>query len=68
MKTSYSTTSMPCPLCLVHPDTQPHSLQCTEVQAKIQVKGKYQDIFDEDIPSEISKTLLKISKLREDYF
>ena len=67
MKTGYSSTSIACPLCQVQPDTQPHSLQCTEVKAKTKVEGRYLDIFEEDIPSDISKTLLRISKIREDY-
>ena len=68
MKSSYTNTSTACPLCLLHPDTQLHSVQCTEVKTKIVVEGRYEDIFDEDIPSNISKTLLRIDKLREDFF
>ena len=68
MKNSYSNTSQACPLCLVHPDTQQHSVQCIEVKSKVLVEGSYRDIFQEDIPSDISKTLLRITKLREDFF
>ena len=33
MKSSYTNTSLACPVCLLQPDTQQHSLQCTEVKA-----------------------------------
>jgi hypothetical protein len=68
MKSSYMHTSLACPLCLVQPDTQKHSLECDEVKSKTVIEGKYEDIFDEDIPSGISKTLLRIAKLREELF
>ena len=48
--------------------TQKHSLECDEVKSKTVIEGKYEDIFDEDIPSGISKTLLRIGKLREELF
>jgi hypothetical protein len=52
--------------CSMYPVTQQHSLQCSEVKEKTKVEGRYQDIFEEDILSDISKTMLGISKLRED--
>ena len=58
MKNEYQ--SITCPFCLIHPDTQMHSLICTEVKSKISVKGKYQDIFKETISQEISETLMNI--------
>ena len=64
MKNGYE--SITCPFCLVHPDTQIHSMLCIEVKSKILVKGNYQDIFKEDIPKEISETLMKISEIRKD--
>ena len=57
-----------CPFCLVVPDSQSHSLECNVVKQKINIQGDYSDIFGEDIPSDISNTLLKISKLREEIF
>ena len=64
MKTGYQCT--PCPFCSVQPDTQIHSVQCTVVKSRITVQGKYFDIFKENIPTEIVKTLLQISELREE--
>ena len=55
-----------CPLCSVNLDTQVHSVQCEKVKEKVTIDGKYNDIFKEKIPRNISKTLFKISKLRED--
>jgi hypothetical protein len=68
MKSSYTDTSLACPVCLLQHDTQQHSPQCPEVKAKIKVNGSYKDIFEEDIPPDISKTLLRINKFREDFF
>ena len=56
-----------CPLCSVHLDTQAHSVQCEGVKEKVNIEGKYSDIFKQKVPSDIYQTLLKISKLREDY-
>ena len=64
MKTSYQAT--PCPFCSVQPDTQLHSVQCTVVKSKVKIEGNYDDIFQEDIPRDISQTLFRISQLRED--
>ena len=64
MKTSYQAT--PCPFCSVQPDTQLHSVQCTVVKSKVKIEGNYDDIFQEDIPRDISRTLFRISQLRED--
>ena len=58
--------SLVCPFCKVLPDTQIHSVQCHVVQSKIHVKGNYRDIFLEDIPVDIAKTLIEITKLRKE--
>lgn len=57
-----------CPLCFVQPDTQQHSVECVVVKTNIQIEGEYKDIFSENIPSNISKTQLKIPELRKDLF
>ena len=56
-----------CPLCTLNLDTQVHSVQCEGVKEKVTINGKYSDIFKENVPSDISQTLHKISKLREEY-
>ena len=60
-------TNIACPLCLVQPDTQAHCVQCPVIKDNVNIQGVYSDIFNEDIPSEISKTLQKISEFRENY-
>ena len=64
MKTSYTAT--PCPFCLVQPDNQAHSVQCPEVQQRVKIEGNYSEIFKENVPSNISKTLMNITKMREE--
>jgi hypothetical protein len=54
-----------CPLCTIHMDTQTHAVQCDKVKESISVEGNYNDIFKEKIPRNISKSLYKISKMRE---
>ena len=54
-----------CPFCKIHADTQEHSVQCNVVKSKMNVKGNYRDIFLDDIPVEIARTLMEITKLRE---
>ena len=58
--------SIACPLCQVQPDTQEHSVQqCSVVREKVNVKGSYKDIFLDDVPVEIVRTLMEIVELRE---
>ena len=64
MKNNYE-MSVACPLCHLQLDTQQHSVQCPVVLGKVRVKGTYTDIFLEDIPQDICKTLMEISELRE---
>ena len=61
---SYQDTS--CPFCKDEPDSQEHSLQCKVVTEMIEIVGEYDEIFDDDISSDISNTIEKISKLREE--
>ena len=60
-------TNKACPLCSVHMDTQTHAVQCVQVNQMISVEGNYRNIFKERIPCDISRTLYKITKLREDF-
>ena len=55
-----------CPLCNIQPDTQAHSIMCSVVKAKISVEGNYQDIFKPNIPPGISRTLLKVTEMRNE--
>ena len=62
-KNSY--VGIACPLCLVQPDTQVHCVKCPEIVKKVSIKGTYSDIFGDEIPKDISTTLLKITEMRE---
>ena len=63
---SNSNVSIACPLCQVEPDTQEHSvMQCSVVRSKVVVRGVYRDIFLDDVPVEIARTLMEIMELRE---
>ena len=55
----------PCPLCLVHFDSQVLAFQCPKVKSEVQLRGKYDDIFTEDIPLELVKTLTEVMKYRD---
>ena len=55
-----------CPHCLVQPDTQKHALECTEVSKYVTIEGRYEDIFLEDIPEGIIRTIQRITNFRED--
>ena len=57
--------SLACPLCKIQPDTQQHSVQCSVIKSKVDVKGNYSDIFLDNIPVKIARTLMEITKLRE---
>ena len=63
MKSSYQ--CLLCPLCSLESDTQEHSMQCTKVKSEICIVGNYYEIFREDIPQDIAKTLLKIVEFRK---
>jgi hypothetical protein len=55
-----------CPLCQTHFDSQSMAFQCASVKAELSLNGCYQDIFKEDIPSNLVTTLSRILKFRED--
>ena len=57
--------SITCPFCQGQPDTQNHSVLRHVVNSKIDVRGNYRDIFLDDIPVEIARTLMDITRLRE---
>ena len=56
--------SMLCPLCLTHLDNQEMSYQCPEIKKKIDIKGKLNDIYNENIQSETIETIVRISRYR----
>ena len=57
----------PCPMCLVHLDCQPLALQCPTIRENINIEGNYMDIFKDNINENITRTLMKISKFRDEF-
>ena len=57
----------PCPLCLVHSDSQALAFQCPKLKSEVELRGKYDDIFTEEIPLELVETLTKVMKYRDDF-
>ena len=56
-----------CPMCQNHFDSQPMAFQCPSVKAEVSLTGSYQDIFKDDIPSNLVTTLTRIMKFRENF-
>ena len=56
-----------CPLCQSHVDSQKWSFQCRVIKTNIVIKGKYSDIFCENIPKETANTVAEIYKFREEF-
>ena len=56
-----------CPLCQNHFDSQAMAFQCPKVKAKMVLEGIYQDIFKDEIPIILVKTLTNIMKFRDEY-
>ena len=55
----------PCPLCLSHTDLQELCFDCSVVREKIKWNEQYDDLFQQNIPKQMGKKLLAISRLRE---
>ena len=51
-----------CPLCKLHLDNQEMSMQCPEIINKVEIKGKLEDLFKDEIKPEIIETITKIRK------
>ena len=58
---------MLCPLCHIHYDTQSMAFQCPIVNANVDIKGNFDDIFIDEIPKDLVSTLCNIVRFREQY-
>ena len=56
-----------CPLCLSHVDAQEKSFSCPTLKRLISIKGNYEDIFSNNIPYELIRTLYDIYTYRKEY-
>ena len=60
-------TPVNCPLCGLHLDNQMMGFSnCPVIKANIIIRGQYEDVFKQTIPSELVKTLENIDKFREE--
>ena len=57
--------TVPCPLCNTHPDSQEISFKCPIIRKEVEIKGNYNDIFEEDIESNTIQTVLEIENYRK---
>ena len=57
-----------CPLCKTHRDSQQMGFEnCPVLRRNITISGRYKQIFETSVPSDVIQTLIKIEKLREEY-
>ena len=56
-----------CPLCHNHPDSQKWSYECKVINKNVLIKGRYSNIFSDNIENETVQTIIKITKFRKDY-
>ena len=54
-----------CSLCYTHLDSQVMAFNCPKLKAEIDIRGKYEDKFSEDIPMEVVKTIMDIMNYRQ---
>ena len=54
-----------CPLCNVHLDNQEMSYQCPQIKSEVQIEGKIEDIYKEEINVKTVKTIEKITEVRK---
>ena len=53
-----------CPLCQTHLDNPQMSFQCLVIRKEIEISGKLEDIYKEQINMKTIKTLEKIMDIR----
>ena len=55
-----------CHLCLSHTDSQENSFICLTLNRLLSINSNYQDIFSENIPYQLVKTLYNIYSYRKE--
>ena len=56
-----------CPFVCNQRDSQSHSFTCLGIGQKVEIVGKYEDIFDMNIPVTTGYTLTKIKRMRSTF-
>ena len=55
-----------CSLCGTHPDSQEGAFnECNFFKQLFNLEGNYQDIFEENVPIEVTKSISKISRFKQ---
>ena len=57
----------PWPLCFMHVDSQKMAFQCPIIKDNVKMGGHYSEIFKDDIPMNLVKTITNIVKYREQF-
>ena len=55
-----------CPLCFSHIDSQEESFTCVTLNKLVEIRGKYSDIFANQVPEEVVKSLHSIYMFRKE--
>ena len=54
-----------CSLCGTHLDSQVMAFNCPKLKIDISIRGRYEDLFMEDIPTEVVQTIMDIMSYRK---
>ena len=54
-----------CRMCHLFPDSQSHSVNCVETMKNVKVKGKYEEIFTNNITHETASMITNILDVRK---
>ena len=64
-KAGQQTTS--CPFCHSHVDSQEESFNCSKMKELVNIRGRFSDVFRENQPVELVKSLFDVFHFREEY-
>ena len=59
--------TVPCPLCKLHPDGQAESFHCADMKKLVNIRGQYEDIFNDKATPELIQTVYSLYNFREEY-
>jgi hypothetical protein len=58
---------VPCPLCQSHLDSRSMAFKCPKLKEEVEIKGKYEDLYKDNIPKDLVKTIMDISEFRRNH-
>ena len=56
-----------CPFCSLHVDSQEESFRCAKMNQLMEIKGKFSDVFGENLSTELVQTLSNMYYFRDEY-